>query len=322
MGGNRIAASVRNEINVGSLLDNAKVGRVSLTVLILCFCVMLMDGYDYGIISNASPLIMKEWSITSAMFGPVFSVATFGWMIGAIIFGALSDRHGRKITLIAGALIFTSLTLCVYFSHTIAQLLILRFITGIGVGGAVPVAMVLTSEYSPGKSRAKFITIMFSGFVVGITMASYIAAAVMPAYGWRSLFMIGFFVPLPAILCLAAFLPESARWLALNGKTEKDRQSLIRIIAKVDPSLRIDADTKLVATAAQKKERQSPRELFSGRLAWCTPLLWIYYLTSSLALFFIGVKSGGRIGKIENDDEQFLLVGQKCSVTQGFAHLC
>jgi len=281
------AAAVRHEINVGSLLDRAKVGRVSLTVIILCFCVMLMDGFDYGIISNAAPLIMKEWQISSAMFGPVFSIATFGWMIGAVLFGAISDRFGRKITLIAGAIIFTTLTLFIYFSHTLAHLLIIRFFTGIGVGGAVPVAMVLTSEYSPGKARAKFITIMFSGFVVGMTVGSYIAAAVMPIYGWRSLFLIGFLVPLPAIALLMAVLPESARWLALNGKTQKDRQALIKIITKVDPSLKVDDNTRLVAAAAQKQEKQSAKELFSGRLAWCTPLLWLYYLTSSLALFFI-----------------------------------
>jgi benzoate transport len=282
-----IASASQNEINIGGLLDRAKVGKVSLTVIILCFCVMLMDGYDYGIISNAAPLIMKEWQITSALFGPVFSAATFGWMIGAILFGVISDRFGRKKTLIAGSIIFTTLTLFIYFSHTLAHLLIIRFFIGLGVGGAVPVAMVLTSEYSPGKSRAKFITIMFSGFVVGMTLGSYIAAAVMPTYGWRALFLIGFFVPLPAIVLLIAVLPESARWLVLNGKTQKDRQALIKIIAKVDPSLKIDDNTKLVATAAQKQEKQSPKELFSGSLAWCTPLLWLYYLTSSLALFFI-----------------------------------
>jgi len=280
-----VASAAENVLNIGGVLDRAKVGKISLTVMILCFCVMLMDGFDYGIISNASPLIMKEWRITAAMFGPVFSVATFGWMIGAIIFGAISDRIGRKKTLIAGAIIFTALTLLVYFSHTLTHLLIIRFFTGLGVGGAVPVAMVLTSEYSPEKSRAKFITIMFSGFVFGMTLGSYVAAFVMPIYGWRSLFLIGFFVPLPAIILLMTALPESARWLALNGKTPGDRQALIKIITRVDRSLKIEDKTKIIAAAARKQEKQSPKELFSGRLAWCTPLLWLYYLTSSLALF-------------------------------------
>ena len=281
------AAVTRNEINVGSLLDNAKVGTVSLTVVALCFCVMLMDGFDYGIISNAAPLIMKEWQISSAMFGPVFSIATFGWMIGAIIFGAISDRFGRKKTLIACAILFTALTVLIYFSQTLLQLLVIRFFIGFGVGGAVPVAMVLTSEYSPGTSRAKSITVMFSGFVVGMTLGSYAAAEVMPVHGWRFLFLVGFFVPLPAIALLVTSLPESARWLAMNGKTREDRQALARVVARVDPSLVIDDNTKFVAAAAGPPQKQSPKELFSGRLSWCTPLLWLYYLTSSLALFFI-----------------------------------
>ncbi len=253
----------------------------------LCFCVMLMDGFDYGIMSNAAPLIMKEWRISTAMFGPVFSVATFGWMIGAILFGAISDKFGRKKTLIAGAAIFTILTALVYFSSTLTHLLIIRFLIGVGVGGAVPVAMVLTSEYSPGASRAKSITIMFSGFVVGMTLGSYVAAAVMPMHGWRPLFLIGFFVPLPIIALLVIVLPESARWLALNGTTQAERRSLIRIIRQVDPRITVDEDTDLIAAAASRQEKQSIRELFAGRLSWCTPLLWLFYLTSSLALFFI-----------------------------------
>jgi len=248
---------------------------------------MLMDGFDYGIMSNAAPLIMKEWQITSAMFGPVFSVATFGWMIGAILFGAVSDRFGRKKTLIAGAIIFTVLTALVYFSSTLTHLLIIRFFIGVGVGGAVPVAMVLTSEYSPSASRAKSITIMFSGFVVGMTLGSYAAAAVMSVHGWRPLFLIGFFIPLPAIGLLILALPESARWLALNGKTQAQRQSLIRIIRQVDPRIVVDDNTVLLASAETRREKISAKVLFAGRLAWCTPLLWLYYLTSSLALFFI-----------------------------------
>lgn len=248
---------------------------------------MLMDGFDYGIMSNAAPLIMKEWQISSAMFGPVFSVATLGWMLGAILFGTLSDRFGRKKTLIAGAAIFTVLTALVYFSTTLTQLLIIRFFIGVGVGGAVPVAMVLTSEYSPAASRAKSITIMFSGFVVGMTLGSYVAAAVMPMHGWRPLFLIGFFVPLPAIVLLMVALPESAQWLAINGQTPTERRSLIRIIRQVNPGIAVDDSTRLIASAKTRQERQSVKELFAGRLEWCTPLLWLYYLTSSLALFFI-----------------------------------
>lgn len=282
-------AGSRSVINIGSIIDNAKVGKVAITVIVLCFSIMLMDGYDFGIISNAAPLIMKEWHISSALFGPVFSVATFGWMIGAVIFGVVSDKIGRKKTLTIGSIIFTVMTLLIYFSNTLPQLLVIRFITGLGVGGAVPVAMTLTSEYSSAKSRAKFITIMFSGFVVGQTIGSYIAAGMMPTFGWRSIFLVGFFIPLAAILCMFAILPESAKWLAINGKTPKQRESLIKILKQIQPDIVIDDDAQFIASSAQKKNEQySPKELFQGRLAWCTPLLWLYYLTSSLALFFIG----------------------------------
>ncbi|SHI02997.1 MFS transporter, AAHS family, 4-hydroxybenzoate transporter [Sporobacter termitidis DSM 10068] len=275
-------------LNIEDILGS-KISKVSVIVMILCFCILLMDGYDYGIISNASPLIMKEWNIEAAMFGPVFSVATFGWMIGAVVFGAISDRIGRKGTLLIGAAIFTVLSLCLYFSRTLSQLVIIRLITGFGVGGAVPVAMTMTSEYAPQNSKAKFVSIMFSGFMVGSTLGSYIAAGMMPAYGWRSIFLLGFIIPIPVIVCLAIFLPESARWLSLNLNTPQRRETLIRIVKRISPDLQIDDTTQFVAIKTEKKkEKYSPKELFAGKLAWVSPMLWLYYIISSLAVFFIG----------------------------------
>jgi len=276
-------------INVGELLDNSKLNRLSLRVIVICFVFMLVDGYDYGIISNAAPLIMREWDIDAAMFGPVFSVATFGWLLGAIIFGFISDRMGRKLPLVIGGVLFTLCTLAIFFSHTLTELIVWRFITGFGAGGVVPVSMVMTSEYSSAKSRAKFITIMFSGFVIGSTMGSFIAAGMMPAFGWRSIFLLGAFLPIPAILLVLFVLPESARWLVANMKTAKQKAMLIKQI-KLISDQEINDNTQFISNtqAKKKSDRRSIKLLFEGKLAWVTPMLWVFYAASSLAVFFIG----------------------------------
>lgn len=277
-------------VNVSEILDNGKLNKLSLRVLVICFIFMLVDGYDYGIISNAAPLIMREWGIDAAMFGPVFSVATFGWLLGAIIFGFISDRMGRKLPLATGGVIFTVCTLAIFFSHSLAELLVWRFLTGFGAGGVVPVSMVLTSEYSSAKSRAKFITIMFSGFVLGSTMGSFIAAGMMPTFGWRSIFLLGSFLPIPAILLVFFVLPESARWLVSNMKTLKQRAALTKQMKMIRPDLVIDDSTRFISNiqAKKKSEKHSIKLLFEGKLAWATPMLWIFYASSSLAVFFIG----------------------------------
>ena len=138
-------------IDVGKVIDDSKLNKVSLRVILLCGLIMIMDGYDYTIITVAAPMIMKEWNVGTKSFGLVFSAAMFGYLFGAIICGALSDRIGRKKTLILGSCIFSVGTLLVFFSHSVQSLIPIRIFTGFGIGGAVPCAITLTSEYSPLK---------------------------------------------------------------------------------------------------------------------------------------------------------------------------
>lgn len=136
-------------IDVGQLIDNSRLNRVSLSVILLCGLVMLMDGYDYTIITVAAPVIMKEWGVGPGAFSWAFSAAFFGYLFGAVGFGILSDRIGRKRTLMLASCVFSTGTLLVYFSHSLESLIAIRVFTGIGIGGAVPCAITLTSEYSP-----------------------------------------------------------------------------------------------------------------------------------------------------------------------------
>jgi AAHS family 4-hydroxybenzoate transporter-like MFS transporter len=274
-------------VNVGEVIDNAELNNASIRVIILCGFIMLMDGYDYGIISVAAPTIMKEWSLGTASFGGVFSAAFVGYLFGAIIFGTLSDMIGRKRTLILGACFFSVATLLVFFSHSLASLIPMRVFAGIGIGGAVPCAITLTSEYSPLKGRGKYVSVMYSGFLIGIVLAGYAAGFMLESIGWRPLFLVGFFAPVAVIVLLAFILPESARWLSVRYKSGKQREALVQIVKKLRPDISIDKDTRFISADARGKE-YSVKELFSGKLAWVTPMIWAYYLISSIAVFFFG----------------------------------
>jgi benzoate transport len=274
-------------VNVVEVIEETKNRSLQYLVIGMCFIIMLMDGYDNAIISNAAPILMKEWKISAALFGPVFSSATFGWMVGAALIGSYADVIGRKKCLVAGSLLFSAATLLVIYTTNVTSLIILRFITGVGIGAAVPPAIVLTSEFSPSRSKAKSVTIMFSGFTFGGTVGSFIASWLIPAFGWHSMFVVGFIAPLPAIAALIWYLPESPRWLAVKGTTEKHRQELIKIIKKLDPRLQIDANTEFIGDAETRKRKYSVKQLFEGKFAVITTLLWIYYAVSSIGLFFI-----------------------------------
>ncbi len=274
-------------IDVGKVIDESSLNKVSIRVILLCGLIMMMDGYDYTIISVAAPVIMKEWGIGTAYFGVALSAAFFGYLVGALLFGALSDKIGRKNTLIIASLVFSVGTLLVYFSNTLTSLIPIRIFTGIGIGGAVPCAITLTSEYSPLKGRGKYVSIMYSGFLIGIVLGGYIAGLMLETLGWRPLFLVGFVAPVLAILLLWFKLPESARWLSARHQTERQRDILASIIRRIKPDAVINEKTAFVS-AGSSKNKVSAKELFAGRLAWVTPVIWAYYLISSIAVFFIG----------------------------------
>lgn len=277
----------RDPIHVGQVIDESKWNRVSVRVILLCGLLMLMDGYDYGIISVAAPRIMEEWRVGTQAFGAVFSAAFVGYLFGAILCGILSDLIGRKKTLILGAGVFSVGTLLVYFAHSVEALIPMRVFAGLGIGGAVPCAITLTSEYSPLKGRGKYVSVMYSGFLVGLVMAGYVAGFMLRTVGWRPLFLLGFFAPVAVIAAVGFLLPESARWLSARHANPKHRAALVKIIREMRPDLRIDAETRF-ASADLKKTKYSLQELFYGRLAWVTPIIWALYLISSIAVFFFG----------------------------------
>jgi AAHS family 4-hydroxybenzoate transporter-like MFS transporter len=213
-------------------LDDQPLGRLHVLVAGLCAAVVFIDGFDAQVMGFVAPALSAELHIPRVSLGAVISSGTFGMMFGALTFGTIADRIGRKPVLVACALTFGAGSLMTATATTIASLTAFRVVTGFGMGGAMPNAIALTSEFMPARSRTSVVMTMFCGFAFGSACAGWVAAAVIGRFGWQSVFLIGGVTPLLLAAFLIAFLPESARFLALKrgGAAPAAASSSVRLL--------------------------------------------------------------------------------------------
>ncbi|MEQ1949412.1 MAG: MFS transporter, partial [Bryobacteraceae bacterium] len=273
----------RPQIDLTEFLDQQRSGWYQRSILIWSCLLMCIDGYDMQVISFAAPAIIKAWGMNKAAFGPIFGAGLFGYMLGATLLTSLADRFGRKLTVIAGALLFGVFTLATAFAQSVEQLLALRLIAGIGLGASVPTIVALNAEYVPSTRRATRITVMFVGYTVGSAIAGVISATWLPKFGWPILFYIGGLVPMIAATALAFVLPESIRFLVLRG----DRQAqAVAILRKLRPEVDVPANAELILHEGHRAGLPVWNLFTDGRAA-ITSLLWITFVTSLLGHHFL-----------------------------------
>ncbi len=181
----------------------------ALRVLLLCSLVVFVDGFDTQLIASLASLLAKSVKTDVAAFGPVFSVGLLGMMIGSILFGVAADRFGRKRMIIASVILFTAFTLCTVLVSTLNQLLLVRFLTGLGMGGALPNVLALSAEYAPPRSRSLMMNLMYCGYPLGGIAVGVISSALIDTMDWQDIYLIGGLTPLVLIVALIFLLPES-----------------------------------------------------------------------------------------------------------------
>ncbi|MDM0067732.1 MFS transporter [Variovorax sp. J31P207] len=198
----------------------------------LCFLVVLLDGFDTAAIGYIAPSLIGEWGVAKPALAPVLSAALFGLAAGALSAGPLADKFGRRAVLTASVLVFGLASLASSFSGSLDSLTVLRFVTGLGLGAAMPNAVTLTSEYCPDKRRAMLTNAMFCGFPLGAAFGGFLAAWMIPHWGWRSVLLLGGTVPVVLALLMLVALPESVRYMVARGQpAERIRRVLVRISA-------------------------------------------------------------------------------------------
>jgi AAHS family 4-hydroxybenzoate transporter-like MFS transporter len=270
-------------IDIKAFIDDRAIAPYQWLLVALCFLIVIADGMDVAIMGFVAPSIIHDWGISRPAFGLVMSAAPLGLVIGALAAGPASDRIGRKWVLIASVFLFGVFTICTAFTQTPVSMAILRLLTGIGLGAAMPNTTTLLSEYAPHRKRALLITIMFTGFNLGSAMIGFAAGWLIPEHGWRSVLIFGGALPLALIPLQIAFLPESARLLAVRGASAA---RIGEVLGRVCGA-RFTGDEKFVSNEPPLPTRKPIGVLFSHSYGFMTAALWVTYFMGLLVIYLL-----------------------------------
>jgi AAHS family 4-hydroxybenzoate transporter-like MFS transporter len=269
-------------VDIQALINEQPFSRFQWLVFAMCFVIVLMDGFDTAAIGFIAPSLLSEWHIGRAALAPVLSAALFGLACGAILSGPVSDRCGRRLVLTLSVLLFGVACFASAYARDLTALTTLRFVTGIGLGAAMPNAVTLMSEYCPDGRRATIVNLMFCGFPLGAALGGFLAAWMIPQFGWRSVLLLGGAVPLLLAIVLALRLPESIRYMvARQQPLEKIRNVMVRI----------SADARSAhAFVMQESVRHAPgsggiRIVLSRSFILGSVMLWLCYFMG-LVIFY------------------------------------
>jgi AAHS family benzoate transporter-like MFS transporter len=267
------------QIDVHPVIDNARFSRFHWMVMALCALLLIFDGYDLFIFGVVLPSIMQEWNLTPLEAGALGSYALFGMMFGALGFGTLADRIGRKKGIAICFVLFSTATILNGFASNPTEFGIFRFIAGLGCGGLMPNAVALMNEYAPKRLRSTLVAVMFSGYSLGGMLAAGVGIYMLPRFGWESMFFAAA-VPLLLLPLILWKLPESVGFLVRQGRHEQARA----VLAQVEPGLALDAADQLQMSDA-KGQGVGVFELFRDGRALRTLCLWLAFFCCLLMVY-------------------------------------
>ena len=217
---------------VSEIIDQQPVGRFQIWTIVLCGIVLTLDGFDAQTIGFLAPSMSQSLRIPLNTFGPIFSASLVGLMIAAMASGPIADRWGRKWPVISSTLLFAVFSILTAHVTSFNQLLVFRFLTGVGLGGAMPNVVAIASEYSPKRLLPLFVAALFAGMPFGGVICGTASRLLIPTLGWRSVFYVGGLLPLVIGVLSIKNLPESVRFLSARG-AGSDR--IAKIMAQISP---------------------------------------------------------------------------------------
>src|SRR6266404_5304840 len=260
-----------------SALENQKIGGLQIRVAALCTLIQIGDAYDVNAIAVTVPSLTHVWNLPGPTFTQAFVWSSIGILVGALSAGPIGDRLGRRPLLLASVAIYGLASLLTAFVGSLPMLCAMRFLTGVGIGGAFPGAATLTGDYAPQRRRATMIMISFTGAPFGGFLCGQLAGVLLPMFGWPSIFALGGIVPLMILPILWVWLPESPRVLAARADLSPRDAALLR---------QLDIAPGQAAPGHLDLARGNPiKMLFGEGYALQTVLLWVIFFCSLLNLF-------------------------------------
>ncbi|SDH92329.1 MFS transporter [Pseudomonas panipatensis] len=290
--------NTQRAIDVRQLINDRPLGAYQLWVVFLGFLIIGLDGLDVAIMGFIAPQLKADWNLSTQALGPVLSAALVGLAAGALIAGPLADRFGRRIVLVSSVFFFGFWTLATAFSSDVTQMVILRLLTGLGLGAAMPNASTLVSEFAPDKRRSFLVTVAFAGFSAGAAGGGFLSAWMIPAFGWHSMLLFGGALPLLVAPLLWLLLPESISFLVAQGAPAA---RVRRIVERIAPGAS-SAQSHFCLPSAPVTAKTSVGLILSPHYRFGTLMVWAgYFLALFLVYLFSSwlpmlVKEGGGYG--------------------------
>ena len=256
-------------------LENLPLGRFQYKLLVVTGLGWLFDAMDTGLIAFVLPVLAREWSLTPAQVGWIGSIGLIGMALGAVLAGTIADRIGRKQVFTITVLLYSISTGLCAVAWNYESLLVFRFLVGFGLGGELPVAATLMSEYAPARLRGRFIVLLESFWGLGWLVAACIAYLLIPVFGWQAAFFIG---ALPAlyVFLLRLHMPESIRYLLAKGRVDEAKA----IVRDIERQLRLPERPfldQLAPHSVQAEQVETPgfSALWSKGMRRRTVMLWL-----------------------------------------------
>ncbi len=275
---------VPNEIDVRTLINDRPICAYQKLIILLGFIVIALDGFDITLMGFIAPELKNEWGVGNHQLGMVISAALIGLTIGALLSGPLADWLGRKVIIINSVFFFGVWTLATAFSHNIDQMIFFRFMTGLGLGAAMPNVGTLISEYAPEKKRSFVITVVFCGFTFGAALGGFAASWIIPHRGWHALLLLGGILPLVCVPLLIAKLPESVRFLVAKRASQ---QRIGKIVEKLAPGSTNPHTRYRLPT--QVEPGKGAMQIVVSRQYWFGSLmLWLGYFMALFLVYLLG----------------------------------
>lgn len=268
------------QIDVQKLVAESRFNRTHALMLFWCMLVLILDGYDLGVVGAALPAIMADLDIGPAGAGIMASSALFGMMVGAMFLGTLSDKFSRPVMICICVALFSVFTAAAGLTNDVITFSITRFIAGLGIGGALPIVAAQMSEFAPVRLRTLLVTMVFTGYSIGGIIVALTSKQLIETYSWRSVFFAAV-VPVVLIPLIIKTLPDSLGYLIRKGRA----QELRRIAGKLRPEYDLPSHAHFVLPAESKAQDAPIRELFKNGRGFSTLMVWVAFFTGLFMVY-------------------------------------